>query len=147
MTSTFVMKLMDIQPSQLFISPEKLSQVQEKFDPFKPERLQAIPVKKLGSRVIITDGHTRAFAAYEAGLSEVTVFWDEDELDWEAYEICVRWCEEAGIHTIADLQDRVVSAEEYELLWVKRCQAMHQRLDRKRRRKELTGWFIRDQEK
>ena len=90
MTSTFVMKLMDIQPSQLFISSEKLSQVQEEFDPFKPERLQAIPVKKLRSRVIITDGHTRAFAAYEAGLSEVTVFWDEDELDWEAYEICVR---------------------------------------------------------
>jgi len=126
------MKLMDIQPSQLFISSEKLSRVREQFDPLKPKRLQAIPVKKLRDHVIMTDGHTRAFAAYEAGLSEVRVFWDEDELDWEAYEICVQWCEEAGIHTIADLQGRVVSAEEYELLWVKRCQAMHQCLERKR---------------
>jgi len=133
-TNAFLMRLVDIHPSQLFISAQKLSRVRERFDPLRPETLEPIPVKRLGGRVISTDGHTRAFAAREAGLLEVRVFWDEDELDWEAYEICVRWCDEAGVHTIGDLRDRVVSAEEYERLWLKRCQDMHKWLEQKRRR-------------
>ena len=132
MTSEFVTTLTEIQPSQLFISSERLSRVREGSDPLKTQALQAIPVKRLGDRVVFTDGHTRAFAAHEAGLSEVRVFWDEDELDWEAYEICVRWCQEAGIHTIADLRDKVVSSEEYDILWLKRCEEMHQWLEGRR---------------
>jgi NAD-dependent dihydropyrimidine dehydrogenase PreA subunit len=92
-------------------------------------------VKKLGDQIIFTDGHTRAFAAFLCGLSEVRVFWDEDELDWEAYEICVEWCKEEGIHTIADLKNRVVTQREYEKLWLKRCEKMQQDLEKRRRRK------------
>ena len=43
--------------------------------------LGPIPVKELGDQVVITDGHTRAFAAFMCGFSEVRAFWDEDELD------------------------------------------------------------------
>ena len=135
MTDTFVMKLEEIQPSQLFISSEKLSQVIRGSVPLTIEALRPIPVKKLGNETIFTDGHTRAFAAYLSGLREIRVFWDEDEMDWEAYEICVEWCKEAGIHTIADLKDRVVSEEEYELLWHRRCDVMHKELEAKRRSK------------
>ena len=132
MIYTFTMRLGKIQPSQLFISSEKLSQVMKEFDPLRIETFRPVPIKKLGKDIIFTDGHTRAFAAYLSGISEIRVFWDEDELDWEAYEICVKWCKEAGIHTIADLNDRVVSAEEYELLWHKRCDVMHKELEEKR---------------
>ena len=68
------------------------------------------------------------------GLSEIRVFWDKDELDWEAYEICVEWCKEAGIYAITDLKDRVVNAEKYELLWHRRCDIMHKELEAKRRK-------------
>ena len=132
MTDTFVMKLEEIQPSQLFISSGKLSQVMKESAPLTIETLRPIPVKKLRNEIIFTDGHTRAFAAYLSGLREIRVFWDEDEMDWEAYEICVEWCKEAGIHTIADLKDRVVSEEEYELLWHRRCDVMHKELEAKR---------------
>ena len=135
MTGIFIMKLEEIQPSQLFISSEKLSQVMKEFDPLKIETLRPIPIKELGNEIIFTDGHTRAFAAYLSGLSEVRVFWDDDEMDWEAYEICVEWCKGAGIHTIADLKDRVVGEEEYKLLWHRRCDVMHQELEVKRRNK------------
>jgi hypothetical protein len=40
----------------------------------------------------------------------------------------VRWCERAGIHTIADLAGRVVDAEAYQALWLDRCAQMHGRL-------------------
>ena len=88
------MKLNEIQPSQLFISSEKLSHVMIDLDPLEPESIEPIPVRKLGNQVIFTDGHTRALGAFLCGFSEVTVFWDEDDLDWEAYEICVKWCKE-----------------------------------------------------
>jgi hypothetical protein len=108
-----------------------------KSDQMKADSLKPIPVKKLGKHVIFVDRHTRAFAAFLHGLSEVRVLWEDDELDWEAYEICVEWCKEEGIYTIADLKDRVVSAEEYEVLWLKRCKEMQEGLASERTQKRL----------
>jgi len=129
----FSRKLVAIQPSQLFISSEKLARVMEQFNPSIPESLEPIPVKELDGEVIFTDGHTRALAAYLSGLAEVMVFWDEDELDWEAYRICVKWCKTEGIYTIASLQERVVSPQDYVFLWLKRCERMQNSVEDNRR--------------
>jgi hypothetical protein len=64
-------------------------------------------------------------------MTDIDVYWDEDELDWEAYEICLQWCEDDGIHTIADLAGTVVSVEDYERLWLKRCREMQEKLKEK----------------
>ena len=136
MTNIFLMKLERIQPSQLFINSEKLSQVIDEFAPLRIETLRAIPIKKLGNDVIFTDGHTRAFAAYLNCVSEIRVFWDEDDMDWEAYEICVKWCKEVGIYTIVDLKDRIVGDAEYEVLWGERCSVMHGELEAQRRSRD-----------
>ena len=127
------MKLDKIQPSQLFISSEKLSQVMKMFDSTEPESFEPIPVKNLGDQVIFVDGHTRVFVALLRGFLEVSVYWEEDELDWDAYEICVEWCKNEGIHTIADLKDKVVSLQEYEIVWLKRCEKMQQESESRRR--------------
>ena len=129
------MKLDKIQPSQLFISSMKLSQVMKMFDATKPESIEPIPLKKLGNDVIFVDGHTRAFVAYLRGLSVVPVYWEDEDLDWDAYEICVEWCKKEGIHTIANLKDRIVSQEEYEILWLRRCEIMHKDLEERRKNK------------
>lgn len=129
-----MMKLNKIQPSQLYISSEKLSEVMKMFDPDKPESIEPIPIKRLGNEIIFVDGHTRAFAAFLHGLSEVPVYWEDEELDWEAYKICVEWCRKEGIHTIADLKNRVVSQKDYEILWYRRCEKMQKDLEAKRER-------------
>ncbi len=87
----------------------------------KPESVEPIPVKRLDDQVVFVDGHTRAFAAFLRGLTEIKVYWEDERLDWEAYRICVDWYKEEGIRTIADLRDRIVSPEEYEILWLERC--------------------------
>ncbi len=132
MTSTFLKRLDELQPSQLFVSAQKLSRVMDRRDTLTLQDLEPVPVKELGGRVVLTDGHTRALAAYLSGLTRIRAFWDQDELDWEAYEICVAWCREEGITTIADLKDRVVSEEAYEVLWLDRCREMHQDLEARR---------------
>jgi len=132
MTKTLLTKLDEIQPSQLYISSEKLSKVMKDF-PSKPASVEPIPIKKLRDQIIFVDGHTRAFAAFQRGFSKVPVYWEYEELDWEAYEICVGWCKEEGIHTIADLKNRVIPHQEYEKLWYERCAKMQKELESKRK--------------
>jgi hypothetical protein len=132
MTKTFMMKLNKIQPSQLYISSEKLSEIMKTFDSASPELIEPIPIKKLGDEIVFVDGHTRAFAAFLRGFSEVPVYWEDEELDWDAYEICVRWCKDSGIHTIADLKNRVVSQKDYETLWYARCEKMQRDLAKRK---------------
>jgi hypothetical protein len=131
-----MMKLNKIQPSQSYISSEKLSEVMKMFDPEKPESIEPIPIKRLGNRIIFVDGHTRAFAALLHDLSEVPVYWEDEELDWEEYKICVEWCRKEGIHTIADLKNRVVPQKDYETLWYRRCEKTQKELEARRKRKK-----------
>jgi len=137
MTKTFMMKLDEIQPSQLYISSEKLAEVMKTFDPNEPKSIEPIPIKKLGNEIIFVDGHTRAFAVFLRGFPDVPVYWEDEELDWDAYEICVEWCKKEGVHTIADLKNRVVSQKDYEILWYRRCERMQQELEAKRKRRRV----------
>ena len=129
------MALDHLQPSQLYISAEKLRRAMATLGSHWPYAIEPIPIKRLGDHVILTDWHTRAFAAWLMGRDQVPVCWDEDELDWEAYEICVRWCEQEQIHTIADLEKRVLDQETYQRAWLDRCAAMHRALQARRNRR------------
>jgi hypothetical protein len=132
MAKPFRMRLDRIQPSQLYINTEKLAEVMKAFDSSSHHSLEAIPIKKLSGGTIFVDGHTRAFAAFLKNLWEIPVYWEYEELDWEAYEICVKWCRDEGIRTIADLKNRVVSKDDYENLWLNRCTRMQAELKARR---------------
>lgn len=112
--------ILDIQPSQLYLSEEKLHQVREWFNP--QASLSPLPIKKIGDRIFFTDGHTRAFVAYETGLETVPVIWDRDDLNWDFYLSCVAAAEADGIWTIADLGKRILTAEDYQTKWLDWCQ-------------------------
>lgn len=120
----FWASILDLQPSQLWISAGKLRLVREWLDPARSETMDPIPVKRFQGRMLMTDGHTRAVAALLAGWDQVPVYWDEDALDMRAYAVDVRWCDEEGVRHPADLADRVVPHREYERLWRKRCMEM-----------------------
>jgi len=132
MTEIFLMSLKEIQPSQLYVSSEKLSRVLETFSSGGSGSLEPIPVKELNGEIVSTDGHTRALALYLKGFSEVEVEWEDTELDWEAYEICVAWCKEEGVFSIADLRNRIVEPSEYQVLWLDRCRKMQEELETSR---------------
>ena len=79
---------MSIQPSQLYINEDKLSKILKD----KEEQERVIPIKKLNDKIIFTDGHTRALTAFLSGKKQIKVVWEDEEFDWEAYQICVDWC-------------------------------------------------------
>lgn len=57
MTEIFKMKLLDIQPSQLFISEYKVKEVSRWLKFEKIEEYEPISIKRLNGKVIFTDGH------------------------------------------------------------------------------------------
>lgn len=122
-----MIKLLDIQPSQFYISQEKIDKIKEWFQPQDLSNFEPIPIKELNGNIIFTDGHTRAWMAYEAGLTEVPVVWDEDDLDWELYQNCVDACLERGVRTIADLEGRILSSEDYVLKWDYWCDDLQEK--------------------
>lgn len=134
MTERFLMSLDKIQPSQLYINREKLARVMEILKSGGKGSLEPIPIKELNGEIVSTDGHTRALAWYLKGNSEVEVEWEDTDLDWEAYEICIAWCKKEGILSIADLEDRIIGPSEYQTLWLDRCRRMQEELAAKRDR-------------
>lgn len=126
------MKILDVQPSQLFISKMKLEKVSEWLDYKNIECYDPIPIKKLNGKIIFTDGHTRAFALFKMGIEAIRCIWDEDNLDWEAYHICVDWCIEEGITNISHLKGKVIDNNTYEVLWHDRCRKMQKELEENR---------------
>lgn len=121
-----------LQPSQLYLSAERLEQIlawikSEDLDNFEP-----LPVKRLDGHLMLTDGHHRAYAFHSLGRRQIKVIPDTDELDWEAYRICVQWCLEEGVSSVMDLKSRIVNEEYFDLLWDKRCDELHQFLEEQR---------------
>ncbi len=128
-----LMPLSELQPSQLYINREKLENLCSRIDFSNSENVPPIPIKKMRGRWVMMDGHTRAFAAHLAGLDKVLTVPESDELDWEAYNICVNWCRDAGITEISDLEDRVIDADSYETRWIGRCKRMQDKLRENRK--------------
>ena len=126
------LKLRDLQPSQFYISAKKLQSVESWLDAGDLSGFQPIPVKLLGGRPVMTDGHTRAAAALRAGLETVPLVWDEDELDWEMYQICVDACRRRQVFSPADLLRRIVSEPEYAEKWDGWCDAMQAEVRQRR---------------
>lgn len=128
------MKLSKIRPSQLYINSSKISAIKKKYSSLL-KFVPPVPIKKLGGKIFYTDGHTRALAVFLKGLKEILVIWEDEELDWELYEVCLKWCEEEGINTIGDLQNRIIDNTNYQILWLDRCKRLEKQMELRRKNK------------
>jgi hypothetical protein len=130
MAKIFFLELDKIQPSQLYLNKNKLKSSQTKFKSNDLKSFKPIPIKKINQKYVATDGHHRAFILWQRGEKMVRVEWEDEDLDWDIYKICVKWCEEEGIFNISDLKDRVVDNEEYDELWLNRCKNMLEHINK-----------------
>jgi uncharacterized protein YjaG (DUF416 family) len=124
----FLLSIDQIQLSQLYISSTKLAEIMKAFESGNEKELEPIPIKELDGNLVSTDGHTRLLAWHLHGYKEVECVWEDLEMDWEAYRICVQWCKEENIDTIDDLKNRILDSEEYQVLWLERCRIMQDEL-------------------
>lgn len=113
--------------SQLYLSEAKLKNIERWFDPSRLDRIDPLPVHDFGDgRLTLTDGHTRAFTAYRHGV-KVPVSYDTDDLVTGdtgrlLYQNDIIWCRRFHISSVAGLEGRILTAEEYRQLWIGRCE-------------------------
>ena len=113
----FEIKLIYLQPSQLYLCKEKIEQLEQvDIENYKP-----IEVRMINNSVVIIDGHTRAYQMYQHGHKEINAIWDHSKEHNEEYFKCVEWCQKEDIYMIENLKDYIISSNEYEQLWIKRC--------------------------
>ncbi|GHU78822.1 hypothetical protein FACS1894191_0310 [Clostridia bacterium] len=117
----FELPLDALQPSQLYISAGKLRLAREWFEAIGNSAIDPIPIKDMDGKNVMTDGHTRAVMAKLAGCEAVPVYWETAALDWNAYRLNVKWCEEEAVTNVMALAKRIVPHRDYERLWRKRC--------------------------
>jgi len=111
-----------LQPSQIYINKAKLEAIIEVINDEGFAALEPIPIKELDTEMVIVDGHTRALAYHIFDIQEVEVVFEDEELDWQMYRFCVYWAKENDIFAPQHLEERIISNEDYQVLWIDQCQ-------------------------
>ena len=118
-------KIKDLHPTQLYLSEKKLQDIQMLYQSVERPNLNPISVLASGDRLLITDGHHRAYQALLAGQDTISAEWDKDGSD-EIYALYAQVCEERKIYSILDLKNRILAQDEYEAKWYNWCDGFNQ---------------------
>ena len=115
----------DLHPTQLYLSEKKLQDIQMICQSAEIINMDPISVLAFGDRLLITDGHHRAYQALLAGQNTISAEWDKDGGD-ELYHLYMQACEERKIYSILDLKNHILPEDEYEAKWYNWCDGFNQ---------------------
>ena len=115
----------DLHPSQLYLSEKKLQEIQTLYQSVEKPSINPISVLAFGNRLLITDGHHRAYQALLLGQDTISAEFDKDGGD-ELYHLYAQACEERKIYSILDLKNRILPQDEYEARWYNWCDGFNQ---------------------
>ena len=118
-------KIKDLHPTQLYLSEKKLQDIQMICQSVELINVDPISVLAFGDRLLITDGHHRAYQALLAGQNTISAEWDKDGGD-ELYHLYMQACEERKIYSILDLKNHILPEDEYEAKWYNWCNGFNQ---------------------
>ena len=118
----------DLHPTQLYLSEKKLQEIQMLYQSVEKQSINPISVLAFGDRLLITDGHHRAYQALLTGQDTISAEWDKDGGD-ELYHLYAQACEERKIYSILDLKNRILTQDEYEAKWYNWCDGFNQAVE------------------
>ncbi len=119
--------LLDLGLSQIYLNSTKIELIEEWLRLDDMSIFQPLSVHDYGNgRYTIVDGHSRAFVAYKKGIKTVPIIYDRSELvagdiALQLYNADIEWCNRFQIEKISDLENRIITREEYRRLWIERC--------------------------
>ena len=115
----------DLHPTQLYLSEKKLHYIQMLYHSVERQNINPISVLAFGDRLLITDGHHRAYQTLLAGRDTISAEFDRDGCD-ELYHLYAQACEERKIYSILDLKNHILPQDEYEAKWYNWCDGFNQ---------------------
>lgn len=118
-------KITDLHPTQLYLSEKKLHDIQMLDQSADIINVDPISILAVGNRLLITDGHHRAYQALLAGQDTISAEFDRDGGD-ELYDLYAQACEERKICSVLDLKNHILPQDEYEAKWYNWCDGFNQ---------------------
>ena len=118
-------KLTDLHPTQLYLSEKKLQDIQVLYQSAEIINVYPISILTYGNRLLITDGHHRAYQALLTGQDTISAEFDKDGGD-EIYHLYAQACEERKITSVLDLKHHILAQDEYEAKWYNWCDGFNQ---------------------
>ena len=118
----------DLHPTQLYLSEKKLQDIQMSCQSVELINVDPISVLAFGDRLLITDGHHRAYQALLAGQKTISAEWDKDGGD-ELYHLYAQVCKERKIYSVLDLKNHILAQDEYEAKWYNWCDGFNQAVE------------------
>ena len=118
-------KITDLHPTQLYLSEKKLHDIQMLDQSAEIINMDPISILVFGDRLLITDGHHRAYQALLAGQNTISAEWDKDGGD-ELYHLYAQVCEERKVYSVLDLKNHILPEDEYEAKWYNWCDGFNQ---------------------
>ena len=115
----------DLHPTQLYLSEKKLQDIQMICQSAEIINMDPISVLASGDRLLITDGHHRAYQALLAGQNTISAEWDKDGGD-ELYHLYAQVCDDRKIYSVLDLKNHILPEDEYEAKCYNWCDGFNQ---------------------
>ena len=115
----------DLHPTQLYLSEKKLKDIQMLYHSVEKPNINPISVLAFGDRLLITDGHHRAYQALLAGWDTISAEFDRDGGD-QLYRLYAQACEKRKIYSVLDLKNHILPQDEYEAKWYNWCDGFNQ---------------------
>ena len=115
----------DLHPTQLYLSEKKLQDIQILYQSVEKPSINPISVLAFENRLLITDGHHRAYQALLLDQDTISAEWDKDGGN-ELYHLYAQVCEERKIYSVLDLKNRIIPQDEYEAKWYNWCDGFNQ---------------------
>lgn len=119
--------IMELGLSQIYLNEDKIKAIEKWFNPDNMDIFEPLTVHDYGNgRYTLTDGHSRAYVAYKNGLTVIPIVYDNDEIvageiGQKLYWTDIEWCNRFSIYNISHLKHCIISNEDYQRLWVERC--------------------------
>jgi len=119
--------IMELGLSQIYLNEDKIRAIEKWFNPDNMDIFEPLTVHDYGNgKYTLTDGHSRAYVAYKNGLTGIPIVYDNDEIvageiGQKLYRTDIEWCNRFSIYNISHLKHRIISNEDYQRLWVERC--------------------------
>ena len=119
--------IMELGLSQIYLNEDKIEAIEKWFNPDNMDIFEPLTVHNYGNgKYTLTDGHSRAYVAYKNGLTVIPIVYDNDEIvageiGQKLYRTDIEWCNRFSIYNISHLKHRIISNEDYQRLWVERC--------------------------
>ena len=118
-------KIKDLTSNSTILIRKEVARYPDALSLGREPNINPISVLAFGERLLITDGHHRAYQALLLGQNTISAEWDKDGGD-ELYHLYAQVCEERKIYSILDLKNHILAQDEYEAKWYNWCDGFNQ---------------------